>query len=266
MILGSAENAPILEFDEDDTTTTKEQFFNSGKKEFWRFIESQKHGITKCIIFFPRSFHELSDIMWDCKLIYEFKSASTISPIYLYKNEVFIALCPLGGPAATNLIEELTHVGVTTFVAMGSCGCLSDKLDPKTLIVPTSSIRDEGISYHYLPASHDVKTSNKVNAAIKEVLTKHKLPFVFSKIWTTDAIYRETPSRIERRRSEGALAVEMECASLAAVCKYKGLDYGQILYVSDVVGETKWNLRRYDKIKLRAKLVKICYEVLKSIN
>ena len=266
MILGDPENCPLLEFDEDDTLTTKEQFFNAGKKEFWRFVDAQKQGISSCIMFLPRSFQELEDIVKDCKLVYEFKAASTVSPVYIYKNKVYIAMCPLGGPAVANLIEELGHVGVKTFVAFGSCGCLDTLLDQKTIIVPTSAIRDEGLSYHYLPASRDVLTSKSVNAALADVLEAHNQEYVFAKVWTTDGIYRETPSRIERRKAEGAIAVEMECASIAAVCKFKGFDFGQMLYISDTVDGKDWILRRYDKIALRSRLVEFCYEALCTLE
>lgn len=266
MLTGHSKDAPILEFDEDDATSNRNQFFNAGKKEFWRFIDAQKRGIFECILFFPRAFSELKDITHDCTLIYEFKTASTISPVYLYKDEVFIALCPLGGPAVANLIEELSHVGIRRFIGIGSCGCLDNRLAPETLIVPTSAIRDEGLSYHYLPASRDVGTSALLNKLIGEQLTKENLAYIFAKVWTTDAIYRETPNRIERRKQEGAIAVEMECASLAAVCKNKGLEFSQILYISDTVESEKWNLRVYDKIKLRTKLCKIAYEVLHQID
>lgn len=266
MVVGDAKNAPILEFDQEDTTTSKNQFFNQGKKEFWRFIEARKNGINECILFFPRAFNELQEIIVDCKLVYEFKSASSISPIYIYKNSILIAITPLGGPAAANLIEELSYVGVKRFIAMGSCGCLDDRLPSSCLIIPTSAIRDEGVSYHYLPASRDVSTSKTLNNVIGETLKKYKLDYVFAKIWTTDAIYRETPSRIQRRKAEGAIAVEMECASLAAVCLSKNIEFSEILYISDVITNDSWKLRRYDKIKLRTKLVKICYETLKSLN
>ena len=266
MFLGSVENSPILEFDDDSSLTTNEQFFSNGKKEFWRFNSARKKGIDKCIIFLPRSFSDLENIFKYCVLVYEFKSASTISPVYLYKNEVFVALCPLGGPASANLIEELSHVGIKTFLAFGTCGCLNSKLDATTLIIPTSAIRDEGISYHYLPPSRDVRTSEKVNNALANTLKEQKLNYVFAKIWTTDAIYRETPSRIERRKAEGAIAVEMECASIAAVCKYKGLDFGELLYISDSVSSGDWKWRIYNKLKLREKLFYVCYNAIKAVE
>ena len=39
---------------------------------------------------------------------------------------------------------------------------------------------------------------------------------------TTDAIYRETKAKLEARKSEGCIAVEMELAGVHAVCDYYG--------------------------------------------
>lgn len=259
------EDAPILEFDEDESTVTKEKFFNQGKKEFWKFEAIKKLKIDKCLIYLPRAFDLLTEINCKCELVYEFKSASTISPVYLYNKKFLIALCPLGGPAATNLIEELHFVGIKTFVALGSCGCLDNRLGTGTLIVPTQAIRDEGVSYHYLPPSRDVETSKKVNAAIATELKKNNIEYVFGKVWTIDAIYRETPNRIARRHKEGAIAVEMECASMAAVAKHKKISFGQLLYISDTIEGNDWKLRRYDRISLRTSLVKVCINVLKNL-
>lgn len=259
-------DAPILEFDYDESSVSKEKFFNQGKKEFWRFNKVKALSVDKCIIYLPRAFELLESIKCDCELIYEFKSASTISPVYLYKNEVLIALSPLGGPAATNLMEELHFIGIKKFIALGSCGSLSDKFDANKIIIPTSAIRDEGVSYHYLPASRYVETSERINKALEEKLNKHKIPYTSARVWTIDAIYRETPNRIARRYEEGAIAVEMECASLAAVAKHKGIDFGQILYVSDTIKGIDWQLRRYDKVKLRTELLKVCIETIRSLE
>lgn len=258
-------DAPILEFDDDDNSAAVEHFFNQGKKDFDRFKKSIKLGIDGCIVFLPRAFNELTEIVKKCELIYEFKSASTISPIYIYDNKILIALCPLGGPAAANLMEELAYVGIKKFFALGSCGCIRPDIDENMLLIPTSAIRDEGLSYHYMPASREVATSPEASRALAAALTKHKLNFTFAKVWTCDAIYRETPNRIARRRKEGAIAVEMECASFAAIANYRGLIFGQVLYMSDFILDNIWQLRIYDKIALRTKLTLACVDACLSL-
>lgn len=257
-------NAPILEFDEDDALQSKQYFFANHKKPFEQFDKAKKLGITKAIIFFPRSFEELSDITKDCELIYEFKAASSISPIYIYNNEFLIAQCPLGGPGATNLMEELSYVGINTFLACGSCGCLRDDIDSSLFFIPTSAIRDEGLSYHYLKASRTVDTNKSLNRTLENTLNQYGMKYIKGKVWTTDAMYRETPNRIARRVEEGALGVDMECASLAACAKYNNLTFSSLFYFTDLIGSNKWQWRLYDKKILRTNLVKLCVAALRK--
>jgi uridine phosphorylase len=45
---------------------------------------------------------------------------------------------------------------------------------------------------------------------------KHPVPVTHGTAWTTDAPFRETATEIERHRSAGVLAVEMEASALYA--------------------------------------------------
>ena len=266
MIKGNIDDAPILEYDEDNAFKTRDYFFAQGKKGFDDFDTIKEKGIDKCIIFLPRAFSSCTAIYRKCVKIYEFKSASTISPVYLYDNKILIALCPLGGPASANLIEELQYNGIKKFIACGSCGCLDDKININdTFFVPTSAIRDEGLSYHYLPASRYIETSKEVNDAIINALDKHNQKFTTGRTWTIDAIYRETPNRTQRRKKEGAIGVEMECASICAVAKYNGLQFGEVLYFTDSINKETWEWRLYDKVKLRTHLLKICIDAIETL-
>jgi len=259
-------NAPILEWDEDHATEAKDYFFSQGKKHFDDFNEIKEKRIDKCIIFYPRAFDECKTIFDKCKKVYDFKSASTISPVYLYDDKVLIALCPLGGPASANLIEELNFVGINKFIACGSCGCIVDNVDIDDLFfVPTSAIRDEGLSYHYIPASRYIETTKRVNDALENSLHKFNHPYLTGTTWTIDALYRETPNRTKRRIKEGAIGVEMECASLAAVAKYNNLEFGELLYFTDKILGKKWKWRRYNKVELRTRLVEICIDAILSL-
>lgn len=259
------ENAPILEYDNDSAEFLKDRFFATGKKPFKNFDKVKKLGITKCIFFLPRDFRKLTTIYKKCKKIYEFKSASSCSPVYLYANKVLIALCPLGGPSSANLMEELEHVGIKTIIACGTCGCINPDVNIESYFIPTEAIRDEGLSYHYLPASRTVRTSAKINSAIKQVLQNNNETFVTGKIWTIDAMYRETPNRITRRVNEGSLAVDMECASLSACAKFNNIKFGQLLYFTDRVSSTNWEWRFYDKIKIRTHLIELCLQALELL-
>ena len=46
------------------------------------------------------------------------------------------------------------------------------------------------------------------------------IPHRTGKTWTTDALYRETPALVAKRRGEGCITVEMETAAFFAVSRY----------------------------------------------
>jgi purine-nucleoside phosphorylase len=75
------------------------------------------------------------------------------------------------------------------------------------------------------------------------VLEKHGVEYLISKTWTTDAPYRETPAKVQLRRSEGCLTVEMEAAALFAVARFRGAICAQMLYAGDDVSSTEWDHR-----------------------
>src|SRR5204863_379738 len=98
------------------------------------------------------------------------------------------------------------------FIACGGAGALDPELTLGHIIVPTSAIRDEGTSYHYLHPDAEARPSPEAVAVIERVLVERELPYRTGRVWTTDAFFRETPGKVQLRRSQGCLLVEMEAA------------------------------------------------------
>ena len=61
--------------------------------------------------------------------------------------------------------------------------------------------------------------------------------------WTTDAFYRETKNKIKKFQELGVKTVEMEGASIAAVCKYLNIDYFTFYYAGDNLDSVEWDER-----------------------
>lgn len=149
----------------------------------------------------------------------------------------------LGAPFAAAALEEIIARGCRKFVVCGGAGVLNKELAVGHLIVPSSAVRDEGTSYHYLPPSREVEASPESLAAICRTLDRHKAPYVVGKTWTTDAVFRETPGKIARRRAEACVTVEMETAAFFAVARFRGVCLGQILYAGDDLSGAEWDHR-----------------------
>lgn len=176
-------------------------------------------------------------------------------PIYRIRyggKELAVYQTLMGGAASAAMLEEVIARGGRKFILFGSCGSLSRDLPEGHLIVPTAAYRDEGVSYHYLPGGEDyipLETAEKTAG----LLAERKLPFVKARTWTTDALYRETRRNVARRKGEGCLCVDMECASLAAVCRFRGVEFYQFLYTEDNLDGAAWDPGLMGKLPQDAK-------------
>lgn len=167
----------------------------------------------------------------------------------------------VGAPLAAGLLEEVIALGCRKFIVCGSAGVLRSELEVGKLVIPTSAVRDEGTSYHYLSPAREVHQDRDAVNAITETLNARKLDFELVKTWTTDAFYRETAAKIALRRAEGCSTVEMEAAALFAVAQFRNVKLGQILYAGDDVAAAEWQSRGWPKQKaLRKELIWIAAE------
>lgn len=149
----------------------------------------------------------------------------------------------VGAPLAAALMEEVIASGCRRIIACGGAGVLDSQIAVGTVLIPTSAVRDEGTSFHYLPPSREIRADQKVVDIIENVLRKKDVEYKKVKTWTTDAPYRETPEKIKLRKAEGCLTVEMETAAFLAVAQFRGVPFGQILYGGDDVSGTNWERR-----------------------
>lgn len=74
----------------------------------------------------------------------------------------------VGGPSASNAIEELARLGTHTFIRVGTCGALRAEIQPGDLIVNCAAIRHDGTSDLYAPAAYPAAASYDVTAALIE--------------------------------------------------------------------------------------------------
>lgn len=61
--------------------------------------------------------------------------------------------------------------------------------------------------------------------------------------WTTNAPYRETADKVARRKEQGAICVEMECAGMQALCQFRGTEFFQYFYAGDNLDHSSWQPR-----------------------
>lgn len=149
----------------------------------------------------------------------------------------------VGASLAANLLEEVIAFGCTKFIACGGCGVLQRDTPVGHLVVLSGAVRDEGVSYHYLPPARAVMADQQVVQKLESEIQKRGIPYQVGKTWTTEAPYRETDVKIIRRRNEGCLVVEMEAASMMAVAQFRKVGFGQVVYSGDDLSGEEWDNR-----------------------
>ena len=147
----------------------------------------------------------------------------------------------MGGAGTVCLLEGILARGAKKVLVYGSCGVLNKTLAAGHFILPTAAYRDEGTSYHYLPVSDYVDIPS--HRRLAEIFDALNLPYVLGKVWTTDGFYRETRNNMEKRRADGCIAVDMECASVMAAAQFRGAEVYQFLYAEDSLDGGEWDPR-----------------------
>lgn len=198
------------------------------------------------------------------QVVVEMRSEMGKHPVYLvdWDGRPLVFFHPgVGAPLAAAALEQVIALGCRKFVACGGAGVLHPKTELGHLFVPTSAVRDEGLSYHYLPAGREVGPSPRAVEAIVDALDAHGLHYRLAKTWTTDAIFRETRGKIERRAAEGCATVEMEAAAFFAVAAFRGVELGQILYAGDDCSAPEWDPRGWmNEESVRTRLFQLAAE------
>jgi len=166
----------------------------------------------------------------------------------------------VGAPNAASRLEHMIALGCRKFVACGGAGVLAGSIDVGHIVVPTAAIRDEGTSYHYLPPAREVVPTRRALGAIEAVLRENHHDYIRGKTWTTDAVYRETRSRMRRRQKEGCVVVEMEAAAFFAVARFRRVELAQILYGGDSLAGRRWAPRGWNRHAVRERLFHLAAE------
>ena len=246
---------PILEFD-DET----EALINPGKKDIPKF---PKH----CVISFYQKATE--KLYADGKLR---KVDSNIVgetgelPLYIIDiNQTPVLICfppGAGGPLAAMVLETLIGFGLNKFIVVGHGGVLRKDILRDSVMIVKSAIRQEGLSYHYIKPSNEITINENIVLKVEKELKKHNINPIIGKTWTTDSMYRETKGLIEKRKADGAITVEMECASLLAVAQFRNVILSQLVCAGDDISGDVWDPRYVkDKISVREKMIIISAEI-----
>ena len=178
--------------------------------------------------------------------LYTLRSEVGANPVYEVatpSGPVAVVHPGMGAPFAAVVMEELVALGARAFVAAGGAGALTTELALGSVMVVDSALRDEGTSFHYAAPSRVIEADPEGVALLDAVLSEAGVAHRVGRVWTTDAIFRETRSRVARRAAEGCAMVDMESSAMIALARYRGVAFAQLLYAGDSLAGEVWDHR-----------------------
>jgi DeoD family purine-nucleoside phosphorylase len=138
----------------------------------------------------------------------------------------------MGGPSAAIVLEELIELGARRIVRAGTCGALADGLGLGTLLVADGVLAEDGTS-----RALGAEGTLRPDPALLEALRAAAGDAATGLIVSSDLFYDPDPERARAWARAGALAVEMEAATLLAVAERHHVAAAIVLAVSDTVAD-----------------------------
>ena len=161
----------------------------------------------------------------------------------------------MGGPSAAIVISELADLGAELLLRVGTCGALDPSLALGDRVIASEALAADGTS-RALGASERAMASRQLTAALQAVDEAHT-----GLVASTDLFYDDRREPELQWVAQGALAVEMEAATLFALAAKRGIQAAALLIVSDLVLPSRVRIgqdelraaeRRVGEVALRA--------------
>lgn len=165
--------------------------------------------------------------------------------IYQIKKE---KACPLtiagpflGAPQTVMGMEKIIALGAKRIWVLGWCGSLQPDLKIGDFLIPLGAVSEEGTSRHYPIGGKRLRTDGDLNTALEHALQEEGLSCKKGLVWTTDAPYREIPSKVKSYQEKGVMAVEMEMSAMMRLAIFRSIRLTALLTVSDELFTLKWH-------------------------
>jgi DeoD family purine-nucleoside phosphorylase len=152
----------------------------------------------------------------------------------------------MGGPSAAIVVEELIRLGARTLVRTGTCGALVPDLGLGDLIAASEAIGADGAS-RALGAPARLTADPALTAGLAEAGADRTATII-----STDLFYDPDAARPEAWRAEGAVAVEMEAATVLATAARHGVRAGCLLMVTDLLADGGRERMEHEEIEKRS--------------
>ena len=151
----------------------------------------------------------------------------------------------MGTPSAGIVFEELTMLGATRLIRVGTCGGLQPHLRMADTVIGISASADDRTPARYAGMEGFAPSATYSLAETAARLSRSVSDRVFiGSIVTSGLFYDPNPTTFALWRKLGHLGVEMEAAMMYTVAAVKKIEALAMMTVSDVIEPDAGNVER----------------------
>ncbi len=162
--------------------------------------------------------------------------------------------------------EILCNAEAQVMIRVGSCGALREDIKVGDLIVADSAVRGEGVTPYYVDKNFKTASDSSLTRELTDVAKASGLNVHVGKVWSTDAILRETRENVGNAVKEGAIAVDMVSSVFLTICQIYKIPAAVILAVSDNVITGEMGFLNTDYYMAEGSMVGIALNLVKKLE
>jgi uridine phosphorylase len=162
--------------------------------------------------------------------------------------------------------EILCAGGVESLIRIGSCGSLQEQIKIGDLIIVTGAVRGEGTTAYYVARNFSTVSHPEIVRALTEAAKSLKVRYHLGQVYTTDALFQETPEFIEELEQQRISGIDMVTSTFLTIAQVRKKRAGAILAVSDECLQGEMGFRDPIFLEAEEKMVEVALKAIHLIG
>ena len=166
--------------------------------------------------------------------------------------------------------EILCSAETKVLIRIGSCGALRKDIKIGDFILTTGCVRGDGVSPYYVDSKFetlpDAGLTQKLGVIAKNLGASAALTVHEGKVWSTDAILKETKEIVNGVIDQGAIGVDMVSAPFLTIAQTYKIPAVSILAVSDNLITGQMGFINPDYYMAEGLLIQMALELVKQLE
>lgn len=161
--------------------------------------------------------------------------------------------------------EILCGAGAEALIRVGSCGSLQEHIKIGDLVIVTGALRGDGASRYYVAENFSTVAHGDIVNALKRAADDLQVRYHLGWIFTTDALFQETPELIQQLNQQNVSSIDMVTSTFLTIAQVRGKKAGALLSVSDECLHGKFGFRDPAFFQAEQKTIEVARQALRYL-